>query len=358
MKIVIDIGHPGHVHYFKNVIWILKSKGHEILIMARDREFIFDLLKKYELPYVNRGEGSNSFIGKFSYMLKGNYKIYKAAKKFNPDLFLSFSSPYAAQVSSFMGKPHIALNDTEHEDRLYSIFTYPFSSVILTPESFLSSLGKKQIRFDNLIEGLYLQNKYFRPSKNIYNDLGIDKDMPFVLFRFVSWNAHHDFGQSGLDLKTKLALIDKLKNNFKIFISSEKELPEDLIKYKLPTSPEKIHDVIYYAKLFIGESSTMASESALLGTPAVFINSLPLMCNIKIGQDIGLIKQFKSNKGVIEYVEELIKNPELKKEAQIKSNEMQKGFINATDFLVWFVENFPESKDIMTKNPSFQYKFK
>ena len=35
----------------------------------------------------------------------------------------------------------------------------------------------------------------------------------------------------------------------------------------------KIHSVLYFAKLFYGESATMASESAVLGTPAIYIDN-------------------------------------------------------------------------------------
>lgn len=357
MRILIDIGHPGHVHYFRNAIKLLTNNGHKVLLVARDREFIFELLKKYSFQFVSRGKGSNSALGKFLYMLKADMVIYREARKFNPDMFLSFSSPYAAQVAYFMRKPHIAINDTEHEDSIYSVFTYPFSSVILTPKSFLSSLGKKQIRFDNLVEGFYLHKNYFMPSKDVMTILGLEKNEKYVLFRFVSWQAHHDFGQKGMSLETKLDLIDILKKKYRVFISSEKPLPEDLAAYQLPSSPEMIHDVIYHASLFVGESSTMASESALLGTNAVFINSLPLMCNIKLGQDAGLIRQFKSNDGIVEYVQDLLSNEENLLKSKDKSAEMQKGFIDATKFLVWFIEKYPKSKKIMKDNPDYQYKF-
>ena len=358
MKIIIDIGHPAHVHYFKHVIKIFKNRGHEICIIAREREFIFELLNELELPYINRGTGRNSLLGKFFYMFSGSKMIFSIAKKFKPDLFLSFSSPYAAQAAFLMRKPHIALNDTEHEDTMFSVFTYPFSSVILTPKSFLNTLGNKQIRFDNLVEGLYLHPNYYFNKNEIKKHLGVKEDDEYVLLRFVSWNAHHDFRQSGLTMKTKMDLIKILSKNYKVFISSETVLPKELLKYKLPSTPERIHDVISSATLFIGESSTMASESAFLGTYAVFISSLPLMCNIKTGQDAGLIKQFKSNDGVIEYIENLLANTNLKLEAKKRSIIMQSNFIDATKFLAWFVENYPESLKIMQNDPMYQYNFR
>ena len=107
MRILIDIGHPGQVHYFRNAIKILLRNEHEILIVARDREFVFDLLDKYNLPYINRGKGRNSIIGKLVYMIEADFKIFNIARKFKPDLFLSFCSTYAAQVSFLFNKPRM-----------------------------------------------------------------------------------------------------------------------------------------------------------------------------------------------------------------------------------------------------------
>ncbi|MFW5804449.1 MAG: DUF354 domain-containing protein, partial [bacterium] len=35
MKILIDIGHPAHVHYFKNFITKMSQKGHSFIVIAR-----------------------------------------------------------------------------------------------------------------------------------------------------------------------------------------------------------------------------------------------------------------------------------------------------------------------------------
>ena len=114
MKILVDIGHPAHVHYFRNFIKIMETTGHRFLIIARDKEVTFSLLKAYDIPYISRGKGGKGFWGKLLYLVKGDYIMYKEAKKFKPDLFLSFASVYAAQVSKILKKPHIAFNDTEH----------------------------------------------------------------------------------------------------------------------------------------------------------------------------------------------------------------------------------------------------
>lgn len=357
MNIIVDIGHPGHVHYFKNVIRILINKGHKVLIIARDRDVIFDLLKKYNLDFISRGSGKNSKFGKILYMFKADIFILKKSMLFKPNLFLSFSSPYAAQVAKLLNKPHIALNDTEHTDATHSKFTYPFSSCILTPFNYKNSLGKNHIRINSFIETLYLHNSWFRPNRENLRSLNLRKDEEFVILRFVSWNAHHDFGQEGLGMETKRNIINILKSKYKVFISSESELPEEFKKYKINIPVEKMHDALSFASIFIGESGTMASESVLLGTPAIYINSLPLMCYLEFQKKKELLYHFSSSNGVEEFILKFIEKKDFKKFSNIKSIKMQKDFINTTEFLVWFIEDFPNSLEIMRNNPDYQLKF-
>jgi len=156
MKILIDIGHPAHVHYFKNFIRIMESKGHEFLIIARDKEITFYLLDKYKIPYINRGKGGKSLIAKILYIPKADLMIFRKAKIFKPDIFLSFGSTYAAHASKMYGKPHIALDDTEHAKFEHLMYA-PFSDVILNPSCFSKNLGKKQMFFNSYIELLYLR---------------------------------------------------------------------------------------------------------------------------------------------------------------------------------------------------------
>jgi len=163
-------------------------------------------------------------------------------------------------------------------------------------------------------------------NANIHKDLNIEANQEYILLRFVSWNAHHDYGQSGINLETKRKLISILKIKYKVFISSEGELDDEFEPYKIKIAPEKMHDVIANASLFIGESGTMASESAYLGTPAVYINSLPLMCYLKLEQDHGILKHFPSSVGVVEYVTQLIEDNELKNKLTERTKEMKKNF--------------------------------
>ena len=53
MKILIDIGHPAHLNFFKNSISILKRKGHKIIITSIERG---------KLPVILKNELTNTQI--------------------------------------------------------------------------------------------------------------------------------------------------------------------------------------------------------------------------------------------------------------------------------------------------------
>ena len=193
MNILIDIGHPAHVHYFRNFISEMQKKGHSFLITARDKEMTHDLLNKFKLPFVNRGKGGNGLVAKLLYMPRAVNLHLSISRKFKPDLFLSFASPYAAQAAYLLGKHHITITDTEHA-RIERLFYIPFSKVLITPSSFMGSLGTKQVRVPAFVEFLYLHRKRFIPNGEIRKDLGLNLEDKFLLLRFISWSASHDIG--------------------------------------------------------------------------------------------------------------------------------------------------------------------
>jgi len=356
MKILVDIGHPGHVHYFRNAIKIMEKSGHQFLVIARDKEVTYKLLDFYKITYVKRGKGGKGFWGKLGYILIADFIILKHALKFKPDVFLSFSSTYSGHVAFLLRKPHILIDDTEHA-KFEHLMYKPFADVILTPDCFYKNLGAKQIKFKSYMELCYLHPARFEPDRSIFKDLALIVNEPYVIFRFVSWGANHDIGQSGINEKAKFELINKISEKIKVFISAEGQLPEELEPYRIRISPEKIHSVLHYATLFIGEGATMASECAMLGTPAIYINSLTAG-TIEDQENYELLFNYRNSDGALIKALELLNNPNLKQDFILKRNKMLSKQIDVTAFLVWFIENYPESAQIMKKDPDYQLRFK
>jgi predicted glycosyltransferase len=356
MKIYIDIGHPAHVHYFRHFIKLMQQKGHEFLISARNKEVSEVLLNKYEIIYFSRGKGSSNLIGKFLYLIKTVIILFRGTLSYKPDLLISFASPYAALVSKLISKPHIAFTDTDMAK--LGILTFaPLTKHILTPASFKKEFGDKQIRFKGFMELCYLHPKRYVPDSHVYEELGLKEKEPYVIFRFVSWNANHDIGQSGFLEKSKIIIVKKIIERIKVFISAEGTLPDGLETYRIKISPEKMHSVLYYATLYIGEGATMASECAMLGTPAIYVNSLT-SGTIEEQERYGLLFSYRNSDSILEKAEELLKISNLKQEFIQKRDKMLCEKIDVTAFMVWFIENYPDSAKTMKENPEYQYRFK
>ncbi len=357
MKILIDIGHPGHVHYFRNFIKGMEERNHEFLVIARDKEVTFKLLEFYKIKFTSRGKGGKGFIGKLFYILVADFRIFKEAIKFRPALLLSFSSTYCGHVAFLINKPHIVFDDTEHATLEHFMYK-PFAKVIITPSCFYKNLGQKQIFFNGYMELCYLHPNQFVPDPDVLDLLRVLRNEKYIIVRFVSWEASHDVGQQGLDFTTKLRIVNELSNYARVFISSESTLPEELEKFRVSVPPERLHDALSFSSLYLGEGGTTASEAAILGIPAIYINSLPLMGYLKEEQDAGLLFHLDKTEEILSKAIEILQKHDAKEFFIEKSQKLLKDKIDVTEFMIWFIENYPKSLKIMKENPDYQDSFK
>lgn len=360
MRILIDIGHPAHVHYFKSAIRLLEQKGHQITITARNKEVAFDLLDTYHLPYVPRGTGAKGIVGKLMYLLKGNAVLARVARSFRPDLFLSFGSPYAAHVSKLFGKPHIAFDDTEHA-KLEHFMYLPFTDTVVTPDTFRKNMGAKQIRYPGYIELCHLAPTRFQPDERVLEEIGLTRHDRYVILRFIAWGASHDMGQRGLNLTQKRELVERLSRHARVFISAEGALPPELESYRLRLAPAKFHSFLAFASLYIGEGETTANECAVLGVPNILINSLvaPETClgvHLEL-QRYGLQELFATFDGLPEKAEELLQKG-TRALYQDRLQTMLADKIDVTAFMVWLIEQYPASLSKLKANPAHIDTFK
>ena len=357
MRIVVDINHPAHVHYFKHFIREMKTRGHDILITASEKEVSYRLLDLYGLEYIKLGSYGTSLLEKMVNIALLDIRMYQAVKKFKPDLFIGFGSIRAAHVAKVLNKPCIALDDTEHAKWEHLLYV-PFTDAIITPACFKKDFGKKQIRYEGYTELAYLHLNRYTPDPAVISGLGLNHDDPFIIVRFVSWDASHDIGQHGI--RNRIDFIRNLEQFGRVFISSEETLPRELQDNCLKISPEKIHDVLYFARLYIGEGATMATEAGLLGTPSVLISSLVgTMGNfLELEKKYGLIYCFSDSAVALPRALDILRNPESKHIWGEKREKLLKDKIDVTGFMTWFVENYPQSVREMRERPEVFEEFK
>ncbi|MGC3977000.1 MAG: DUF354 domain-containing protein [Paludibacteraceae bacterium] len=360
MNILIDIAHPAHVHLTRNAYFELTKRGHKVIVTVKDIPSAIDLLNKYNIAFIHLGGKSDSLIGKALLQLKFNYKLWKIVKKHKIDIGFG-SSLTIAQLSKYTKIQSIILDDDDDEvEPLFVKYAHPAANVILSPVC-TKRATKKMIGYAGYHELAYLYPNRFSPDENVLLEAGIIPGERFFILRFNAFKAHHDVGVQGLSIENKRRLISMLEQKGKVFITTERNIDDEFKKYQLLVPSHKIHSLLYYATMLVGDSQTMTSEAAVLGTPAI-------RCNTFVGRisyleeeehTYNLTYGFCPNDAekMFQKIEKLLYMPDLKSVWQEKRKKMLEEKIDVTTFFVWLIENYPQSAKIMRENPDFQYNF-
>mgnify|MGYP000318296248 CR=1 FL=1 len=348
MKFIIGMWHPAHVHFFKNTVLNLEERGHKIVLVTRPKEITLDLLDKYGFNYQIVGSHHRKSLSKAIGMLRIECAIYGIAKAFKPDIFIGINDMYCNHVAKLMRKPSITFTDTE-DAKLGNWLALPFAETICTPSCFLKDLGKKHVRYDGYHELAYLHPNYFQPDSSVLDDLNLTKDEKLIILRFISWSASHDFGLKGI--KNASDMIRSLESYGRILITSEMKLNSELEKYRITCSPEKIHSLLYYSQLYIGEGGTMATEAAILGTPSIHIESTSK--GIATGEFTGNFLELRDKYGLLYFYPDqdralekaisILEDKNSKNEWRKRRERLLKDKIDVTAWMVDFIERYPES---------------
>ena len=351
MKILTDLGHPKNVHVLKNLIPLLEKKGHQVHVVYREREHIKELCRAFGISGTSRGSGATGILGKLFYLIKTDLQLLKLAGKIEPDLLLSFGSPYLANLALLTKVPMVVFDDTEQNRLVQKIYSF-CSAAIVVPACFEKTLSPRQFGFDGYYELAYLSPKYFRPEASILAQLGLAPEEKYVFLRFVSWQAVHDISHHGLSDGEKEELVATFSGLARVFISAEGGLPESLEALRLKTPPEGVHQVMANAALVFSEGATMAAEAAVLGVPTVhcselrpgYINDLDKRHSLlrtfgrgDFQQALAIGKEFLEDGGT--FRQSLLK----------KRGQMLERSIDVNEFLFWFIDQFPESIEVMSR---------
>ncbi|MDD4992410.1 MAG: DUF354 domain-containing protein [Paludibacter sp.] len=361
MNILMDIAHPAHVHLLRNTYAELIRRGHHVHVTVKDIPSAIVLLQKYDIPFTYLGGMHDSLLGKVFLQFSYNYKLWKLVRQNKIDIGFG-SSLTLAHISRLTKMHSIILDDDDDEvEPLFVKYAHPYADVVLSPDCTVRAT-KNAISYPGYHELAYLHPNRFKPDPAILQEIGLTEGEPYFVLRFNAFKAHHDVGVQGLSIENKRKLIEVLKKKGRVFITSERNIDEEFKSYQLVLSPDKIHSLIYYATLMIGDSQTMTSEAAVLGTPAVKCNSFAgrLAVPNELENKYGLCFSFLPEKSdeFFRKIEELISTGNLKTIFAVRKQRLLEEKLDVTAFYCWFVENYPDSKTLMKQDPEYQLRFK
>ncbi|QKY21938.1 DUF354 domain-containing protein (plasmid) [Halolamina sp. CBA1230] len=311
MRVLFDVTHPALVHLFAPAATALEDRSHDVSVAAREKDVTTELLDAADLPYVVASRAGSGPLSRVGELIERTRGLTEIAREVRPDVVVSQVDPAAVHAARRVGARAVVFDDSEHE-RVAAALTHRFADVVCTPAGFDRDVPNQR-RYDGFHELAALHPDRFAPAPDALRDHGVDPGSPYAVVRFVSWSAHHDIGRGGFSLAGKRRLVDRLADHGSVYVTSEAPLPDDLAEYAAPVPPEAMHDLLAFADCYVGDSQTMATEAAVLGTPAVRTNAFVGdgdMSNFReLEQEYGLLRSFAEEADAVDCAVQFLRSP-------------------------------------------------
>lgn len=277
MRLLIDILHPAHVHVFGALAKELTGRGHEVRFTLRDKDVARELLDQHGIAYELLSKQKQGGVGLAGEFVQRSARLWSVAARFQPHFLAGVMGPSITAVGRLRrclvrDRARIVVFYNTEIAKLTNTVVYPLADYVCTPDAYWGKVHGNHVTYPGYHELTYLHPHRFTPDPEVPKRHGIDVTKPYFVLRFVSYKSSHDLGIDGLTQAQKVALVRTLSEFGRVYISSEAKLPPELEPYKLRIPASDMHQVMAFARLLVGESATMASESAVLGVTAFYIS--------------------------------------------------------------------------------------
>jgi predicted glycosyltransferase len=337
MKVLFDIVHPAQVHFFKNVIGLLRQRGDEVLVTARKKDVALELLEALDIEFKCISTKGSNLLSLAIELIVRNFHLWKIARKFRPNVMVARVGVSAGPVGKVLGIPTVIYDDMEHA-KLQAAVGMTFATYICTGLGYYRDFGKRQVRFRGSPVLAYLAPEYFEADKEPLRKAGLDPDKPYIFIRTVSWGASHDVGRAGGKEDDLHRVVEKLSRFGRIIISSEEALPKSLSQYENPVPVEHMHHLLAFASLCLVEGGTIAAEAAVLGVPVVCLGTYDFGYLRALEKEYELIYRPNSIDKALKTAEELLGKTDLKQLWQEKRKRLLAESDDVTKFQLEMID--------------------
>lgn len=333
-RLLVDLIHPAHFHVFRPTIATLLSRGWSVRVTGREKDVLVQLLQHSGWDYTVVSAAHPGMTARLRELGSRTWRLWREVRAFGPDVVASVGSVAAAFAAALGRRPHVALEDTEQSYEQILLYRY-VTPLILTPEGFGRDFGRRQRRYAGFHELAYLHPAHFTPDAAALVRAGIPTDRPLIFVRTVAWQATHDRGLRGGIGDDWAAHLHEWADHAYVVVSAEGPLPPLPAGCVALTDPTIAHHVLAHASLFIGEGGTMATEAAVLGVPAVFVNPLHASNWDELEHRYGLLRHFPDWASALPHIASLLPRlAEVRAECRAGRDALLRDKIDVTAYLV------------------------
>jgi predicted glycosyltransferase len=313
-SVVFDIRHYPSVNLFKNAIKALMENDIDVHVIIRPRGNLVSLFQE-ECPTVSYtliGQHKKTLFGKMIDMIYRDIAFLRYLSSIDFDL--GVDSINLAHTTKLFGKPTVEFVDDTEYKLAYTLIKLSAKWVIM-PRC-IPAKGKNILKFNGFKELAYLHPNHFTPDKKALEEFDL-KPYEYVFMREVS-SASLNYRK--LEMGRLSKILDYIKErNLKILLSIEDKSLVDLFENHciiLNEPVEDIYSLLHFASFTLSSGDSMARESCLAGTPAIYTGGRNMAINDELIRRSFMFKaeDAESIKKTIDYVI----SHDIKKEVEAK----------------------------------------
>lgn len=249
----IVIRHPESARFFDRPIQRLRAQGHDVHVFVREHRSTTDVLKKTGHEYELLAHEASSTVSLVAGHAAFEARLARAAYNRDIDVLTSIGGRAITHVAPLVGADSVVFADWTFgpvdvavAHLADAVYAPAFAD---TPSGITTYIGFHELS--------YLHPEYFEPEPEIVSELGIDPDAPFVVVGF-----------EAVDEAASRRICGAIPDQMAVVPSHETD-PLPVSTDTPSVSHTQIFDVLAVADCYIGDSGTMATEAAVLGTPAI-----------------------------------------------------------------------------------------
>lgn len=290
-----DLVTPKSVLFFIPIIKEIQKRNRKVLVTARegaDYSEVVELLRLYEIEFVNRGEfGGASLRDKLHASIERQKALMEFVTLYDIDRLVCLCSVDANRVAFGLGLPVVNFYDIPLSDHTANFkkalpqarLTLPLSTKVIKPfvvpdEIFTRfSLDEEVIHTYNFIDPV-IWLKDFKSSFSYVQDIlkgyDVDYDKPIIVIREEEYKASYVDKQYPILYDSLADIKEQNDANIIIIPRYESLCLKEKFPYAVVLEEKKvIQHLLAYADLFIGGGGTLNTEACYFGTPTISTRS-------------------------------------------------------------------------------------
>jgi predicted glycosyltransferase len=268
MRIWVDLTNSPHVLVLRPIVEVLRARGHEVQITARDFAQTLGLLERFGIDHtvVGRHRGGR-LAAKGVGLLSRSTALARWARGRGFDLAFGHGSNDVTVAARLLRIPSATMFDYEWATVQHTVNCRLARTVVVPaaiPAQRLARYGAtgKIAAYPGLKEEYYLAD--FEPDPAILGELGLDPAKPIAVIRTPpAVSLYHRFENDVFG-----AVLDRLRGGQTVVLPRTPEQRAELGEgFIVPERAIDAQSLIAYADLVVSAGGTMNREAVALGTP-------------------------------------------------------------------------------------------